>query len=137
MYHQPVFRKSSGFYEESDRKNTYGNGADPFAKDTGRSFKGANLQEIFLNNCRKNENIVNIELIQGQRHTGKIIGFDSQSVILAASETQFLIYKSAISSVIPEKPVQYIFNELHRHDYCDIAEYDYLHAAAEEACNNT
>ena len=136
MYHQPAFKKSVGFFEETDHRNSYGGGNDPFSGDNRRMFKNANLQEIFLNNCRKNENLVHIELIQGDKRTGKIIGFDSQSVILSSMETQFLIYKSAIAAVIPDKPVQYIFNELHKQQYYGQGEFDYLHIGAEEACNN-
>ena len=117
MYHQPSFRKVSGFFEENERKGAYANSYEPGPKDSGHSFKSANLQEIFLNNCRKNENTVSIELIHGARRIGRIIGFDSQSVILSGDNTQLLIYKSAISAVVPEIPVQYIFNEIHKKEY--------------------
>lgn len=136
MYHQPAFKKSVGFFEETDNRNSYGGGSDPFTGENRRMFKNANLQEIFLNNCRKNENLVHIELIQGDKRTGKIIGFDSQSVILSGMETQFLIYKSAIAAVIPDKPVQYIFNELHKQQYYGPGELDYLHIGTEETRNH-
>lgn len=136
MYHQPSMRRQTGLFEESDAKNAYGCGNDSFPGENRRMFKNANLQEIFLNNCRKNENTVHIELLKGEKRTGKIVGFDSQSVILSSMETQFLIYKSAIAAVIPDKPVQYIFNELHKHDYYGQNEFEYLHTGTEEACNN-
>jgi len=136
MYQQPAFRKTSKLFEETDNRNTYGGGFDSFGGENRRMFKNANLQEIFLNNCRKNENLVHIELIQGDKRTGKIVGFDSQSVILTSMETQYLIYKSAIAAVIPDKPVQYIFNELHKHEYLGPNEFEYLHTGTEEACNN-
>jgi host factor-I protein len=115
MYQQTAHKRTTGLFEETNSRNTYG-GIEPLSGDNRRMFKNANLQEIFLNNCRKNENTVHIELIRGEKRTGKIIGFDSQSVILSSMETQFLIYKSAIAAVIPDKPVQYIFNELHKQD---------------------
>jgi len=136
MYHQPVFKKTSKLFEETDNRNTYGGGSDSFGGENRRMFKNANLQEIFLNNCRKNENLVHVELIQGDKRTGKIVGFDSQSVILSSMETQYLIYKSAIAAVIPDKPVQYIFNELHKHEYAGCSEFEYLHTGTEESCNN-
>ena len=135
MYHQPVFKKSAGFFEENDNRNSYA-GAESLGSENRRMFKNANLQEIFLNNCRKNENLVHIELVKGDKRTGKIIGFDSQSVILSSMDNQFLIYKSAITSVIPDKPVQYIFNELHKHEYYGPSEYDFLHTGTEETRNN-
>lgn len=136
MYHQPAFKKSPGFFEETDNRNMYGGGADSFGGDNRRTFKNANLQEIFLNNCRKNENLVHVELVKGEKRTGKIVGFDSQSVILSCMETQFLIYKSAIATVIPDKPVQYIFNELHKHEYYGTGEFEFLNTGTEEARNN-
>ncbi len=136
MYRQPIMRKSTGFFEDSDHKNRYANAADHGNKDTGRVCKTANLQEIFLNNCRKNENIVNIELLHGEKKTGKIVGFDSQSVILSCLDSQILIYKSSIVIVVPANPVQYIFNELHRHEMYGSNDYEFLHAGAEESCNN-
>ena len=137
MYRQPTMRKSTGFYEEADHKNPYSGSIERNGKETGRVFKSANLQEIFLNNCRKNENVVHVELIQGEKRTGKIIGFDSQSVILASKDTQLLIYKSSIAVVIPEKPVQYIFNELHRHDVYSVDDYEFLHTGTEESGHNS
>ena len=134
MYQQPVFKKSKSFFEDVDNRNAYISSVDSFPADSRKMFKNANLQEIFLNNCRKNENVVHIELVMGEKRTGKIIGFDSQSVILSSMESQFLIYKNAIAAVIPEKSVQYIFNELHKLEYC--GRNDYLQAGAEESCNN-
>jgi host factor-I protein len=87
-------------------------------KEAFRAFKNANLQEIFLNNCRKNNNIVTIYLLAGERRRGVIVGFDNQSIILDADNTQNLIYKSAITAVIPEEEVQYIFGEGVKRDFC-------------------
>jgi len=114
MYQQPTMKRLPTFYEAGERRT--GNTRDPIIPESKSSFKSANLQEIFLNNCRKNENRVRVELLRGETRTGRIVGFDSQSVILADDHTQYLIYKSAISSVIPEEPVQYIFNEIHKRE---------------------
>lgn len=136
MNHQTALRKPASFFGENDNRNSYSSGMDSISRESGRMFKNANLQEIFLNNCRKNENVVIIELIKGDKRTGKIIGFDSQSVILSCMDSQLLIYKSAISAVVPEKPVQYIFNELHKKEYYDVNEFAFLHTGSEQACNN-
>ncbi len=136
MYHQPAMKKVNGFFEDSENRNVYGNGTDSFSRDNPRMFKNANLQEIFLNNCRKNENTVSIELVRGEKRTGIIVGFDSQSVILSCMDSQLLIYKSAITAVVPEKSVQYIFNELHKKEYYDPNGFEYLHTGTEQACHN-
>ena len=84
-------------------------------RDHIRGFKSGNLQDIFLNNCRKNEDSVRIEITNGSEKRGKIIGFDSQAVILGDERTQQMIYKHNITSITPEEKVQYIFSENRRH----------------------
>ncbi len=63
-----------------------------------------NLQDIFLNQMRKEKIPVTMYLINGARITGTIKGFDN-FVILLKQESQQLVYKHAISTIIPEKPV--------------------------------
>ncbi|MBN1892815.1 MAG: RNA chaperone Hfq [Clostridiales bacterium] len=118
MYHNHSFRRSANHIlndQSTDQNFDY----SAHSRDAFRSFKNANLQEIFLNNCRKNGNIVSVYLVAGERRRGVIIGFDNQSIILSDNNTQNLIYKSSITSVIPEENVQYIFGENLKKDFCD------------------
>ena len=64
-----------------------------------------NLQDIFLNQMRKEKIHVTMYLVNGARLTGTIKGFDN-FVILLKQENQQLVYKHAISTIIPEKPVE-------------------------------
>ena len=64
-----------------------------------------NLQDIFLNQMRKEKIPVTMYLINGARLTGTIKGFDN-FVILMKQENQQLVYKHAISTIIPEKPIE-------------------------------
>ncbi len=64
-----------------------------------------NLQDLFLNQMRKEKIPVTMYLINGARLTGIIKGFDN-FVILMKQESQQLVYKHAISTIIPEKPVE-------------------------------
>ncbi len=64
-----------------------------------------NLQDIFLNQMRKEKVPVTMYLVNGARLTGTIKGFDN-FVILLKQENQQLVYKHAISTIIPEKPVE-------------------------------
>jgi host factor-I protein len=59
-----------------------------------------NLQDIFLNQMRKET----MYLVNGARLTGTIKGFDN-FVILMKNDSQQLVYKHAISTIIPEKPI--------------------------------
>ena len=80
-------------------------------RDNIKGFKNGNLQDIFLNNCRKNEDDVLIQTIDGSTKRGRIVGFDSQTVILGEGSWQQLIYKSGVVTISPEREVQYIFSE--------------------------
>ncbi len=64
-----------------------------------------NLQDIFLNQMRKEKIPVTMYLVNGARLTGTIKGFDN-FVILLKQENQQLVYKHAISTIIPDKPVE-------------------------------
>lgn len=66
-----------------------------------------NLQDIFLNNARKNKISVNIRLLNGYSLKGYVTGFDSFTVILDCNNEQILVYKHAISTITPQKPILY------------------------------
>ncbi|HHW41007.1 MAG TPA: RNA chaperone Hfq [Syntrophomonadaceae bacterium] len=64
-----------------------------------------NLQDFFLNQVRKESTPVTIFLINGFQLKGNIRGFDNFTVILDADGKQQMVYKHAISTVMPLKPV--------------------------------
>lgn len=68
-----------------------------------------NLQDLFLNQMRKEKIPVTMYLVNGARLTGTIKGFDN-FVILMKQENQQLVYKHAISTIIPEKPIELLEN---------------------------
>ena len=61
-----------------------------------------NIQDQFLNRMRKERVTVIIELITGEKIEGLITSFDNFSLIIK-NENERLIYKHAISSVIPRE----------------------------------
>ena len=63
-----------------------------------------NLQDMFLNQIRKEKIAVTIHLINGAVVQGTIKGFDSFSIFLR-TDHQELIYKHAIVSIVPQKEV--------------------------------
>ena len=67
-----------------------------------------NLQDIFLNNARKERIPVTIFLVNGVQLKGIVKGFDSFTVVLDSDGKQQLVYKHAISTVSPAKPT--LFN---------------------------
>ena len=63
-----------------------------------------NIQDVFLNNVRKDKALTTIYLMTGATLTGKIKSFDKYSVILESNNQDQLIFKHAISSVAAGKP---------------------------------
>ena len=64
-----------------------------------------NLQDLFLNQVRKERIPVNIYLTNGFQYRGIVKGFDNFVVLVETDGKQALIYKHAISSINPVKPV--------------------------------
>ena len=67
--------------------------------------KNMNLQDVFLNQARKDLIGVTIFLTNGFKVKGLVKGFDSYIVILECDGKQNLVYKHAISTIIPIRPV--------------------------------
>lgn len=70
-----------------------------------------NLQDIFLNNARKNKLQLTIHLLNGFQLRGMVKGFDNFTVILDCDNKQMLIYKHSISTITPIKPILFADNE--------------------------
>lgn len=67
--------------------------------------KGLNLQDVFLNQARKDKIPVTFYLTNGFQFKGTIRGFDGFTVILDCDGKQNLVYKHAISTIIPSKKI--------------------------------
>jgi host factor-I protein len=72
--------------------------------------KNHNIQDLFLNYLRKEKIPVLIYLTNGTRLKGIIKGFDN-FVVLLKQENQQLIYKHAISTIVPERDVDMKFGD--------------------------
>jgi host factor-I protein len=70
------------------------------------SEKSQNVQEVFLNNVRKNKAPVTVFLINGVKLQGIITWFDNYSVLLRRDAHSQLVFKHAISTIMPSQPVQ-------------------------------
>jgi host factor-I protein len=65
-----------------------------------------NLQDLFLNSVRKSKNPLTIFLINGVKLTGVVTSFDNFCVLLRRDGHSQLVYKHAISTIMPSQPVQ-------------------------------
>lgn len=70
-----------------------------------------NLQDIFLNQARISKQHVTIFLVNGFQLRGTVTGFDNFTVVLDSEGKQQLIYKHAISTVIPTKSINLMTSE--------------------------
>lgn len=67
--------------------------------------KALNLQDVFLNQVRRDKIPVTIYLTNGFQFKGLVKGFDNFTVILESDGKQDLVYKHAISTIIPIRSV--------------------------------
>lgn len=63
--------------------------------------KSPNLQDVFLNACRKSRAPVTIFLVKGIKLAGIITGFDAFSLMLHRDGQSQLVYKHAVSTIVP------------------------------------
>ena len=68
--------------------------------------RSQNLQDTFLNYVRKNKTPLTIFLINGVKLQGVVTWFDNFCVLLRRDGHSQLVYKHAISTVMPNHPVQ-------------------------------
>lgn len=70
-----------------------------------------NLQDSFLNNVRREKITITIFLNNGYKLTGIVVGFDNYVVFIETERGQQLVYKHAITSILPFKQVKLFSNE--------------------------
>ena len=70
-------------------------------------MKSVNIQESFLNLARKQHMSVAVFLTNGFQIKGVVRGFDQYVVILDVMGKQNMIYKHAISTIIPQENLNY------------------------------
>ena len=68
--------------------------------------RSQNVQDVFLNHIRKNKVPVTVFLVNGVKLQGVITWFDNFSVLLRRDAHSQLVYKHAISTVMPTIPIQ-------------------------------
>jgi host factor-I protein len=73
--------------------------------------KSMNLQDIFLNQARKEKIPITIFLVSGYQFKGLVKGFDNYIVILDCDGKQNMVYKHAISTIVPTKTISILDNE--------------------------
>ncbi len=70
-----------------------------------------NLQDSFLNNVRKERVTITVFLNNGYKLTGTVIGFDNYVLFIETDKGQQLVYKHAITSILPFKQLKLFSND--------------------------
>src|SRR5579862_3955396 len=74
-----------------------------------------NLQDIFLNQVRKENIGVTIYLMNSVQLRGMVRGFDAFTILLdSVGRPTQLVYKHAVASIVPARPVSNFYPESHR-----------------------
>ena len=68
--------------------------------------KAQNLQDMFLNSLRKSKTPVTMFLVKGVKLQGIVTWFDNFSILLRRDGQSQLVYKHAISTVMPSQPME-------------------------------
>lgn len=68
--------------------------------------KQQNLQDAFLNHVRKNKISLTVFLVNGVKLTGVVTWFDNFCLLLRRDGHSQLVYKHAISTIMPGEPLK-------------------------------
>ena len=74
-------------------------------------MKTTNLQDVFLNQVRKDKTPITIFLVNGYQLRGTVRGFDNYIIVLDADGKQQMVYKHAVSTISPLVPVRFVAAE--------------------------
>jgi host factor-I protein len=94
-------------------------------KDQGQNMateKSQNVQDVFLNHIRKTKVPVTVFLVNGVKLQGVVTWFDNFCVLLRRDAHSQLVYKHAISTIMPSAPVQLFEPEIEDDETAEAAE---------------
>ncbi|MBQ6051818.1 MAG: RNA chaperone Hfq [Clostridia bacterium] len=89
---------------DNDYTNRVSESAENISQDSFK-FKNVNLQDLFLNYARKEKIILTIYLVNGFQLRGIVRGFDSYSILFESDGKLNMVYKHAISTIQPSRPI--------------------------------
>ena len=72
--------------------------------------KSQNVQDVFLNKIRKEKTSVTVFLVNGVKLQGIVTWFDNFCLLLRRDSHSQLVYKHAVSTIVPSKPIHIDFD---------------------------
>ncbi|MBO5221801.1 MAG: RNA chaperone Hfq [Clostridia bacterium] len=70
-------------------------------REEEKNLRPGNIQDVFLNNARKNRSPIIVYLISGFQMRGIVKSFDNYVILLESEGKQSMIYKHAVSTISP------------------------------------
>lgn len=67
--------------------------------------QGINLQDAFLNKARRENIGILVYLVNGYQIKGYVKGFDNYTIVITSDDKQQMIYKHAISTIMPSQHI--------------------------------
>ena len=64
------------------------------------------LQEVFLNEARKQKTPVTVFMTNGFQQRGTVAAFDGYTILMHNEGRQYFVYKRALSNIVPQKNIQ-------------------------------
>ena len=90
---------------KTDSKAEASTSPAPTPSASGAPNKSANLQDLFLNSLRREKTPVTMFLVKGVKLQGIVTWFDNFSILLRRDGQSQLVYKHAISTIMPSQPM--------------------------------
>ena len=81
------------------------------------SEKNVNIQDVFLNHVRKSRTPVSVFLINGVKLQGVLMWFDQHSMLIKRDGSVQLIYKHAVSTLIPQGTLPFLDYRINSDDH--------------------
>jgi host factor-I protein len=64
------------------------------------------LQDAFLNEARRTRAPLTVFMVNGFQQRGTVVSYDGYTVLLSGEGRQYLVYKHAISTIVPARPME-------------------------------
>lgn len=97
--------ENGGFSAMDNTTNTQNPEFEDYLAQDNLKTKNVNIQDLFLNVARKEKTIITIYLMNGFQLKGIVKGFDTYVVLFESEGKTSMVYKHAISTIQPSKPI--------------------------------
>lgn len=65
----------------------------------------SNIQNTILDALKKERKVAVVFTVNGYQMKGRVTAYDQYTIVLQEADKQMIVYKSAISTIVPEAPI--------------------------------